>query len=624
VSHSSRSPKPRRRRAANINIRRRRRIALIAFGSGLFAVFAAITLLLARPAPAPQVSATASAPSATVAPDATAQPSARAATSSAIGAEPATPMPSSVITQAADSLFDPARISYAPDFYQFEIQAFLDQQPGQLKSTRFQVGAESQSFAKLLAGLSNLYSFNPQIMLALIQQQSGLLSSERPTPDQLAWALGYQGDGGQRRGLSSQIRWAARELRWATRDFAILAEPLPALSYADGSRQEVSREMGLSRYVLSRLLAPTTTPGQLPASLERFVAVYSQYFGDPRIVPSDWPTPAEPFLTRPAEFNAPVTSFFDHDTPFLRQNGSLHTYWGRSETDIAFAYDGHTGWDYAMAPPDKVLAAAPGRVVFAGNSDDGCASPARAVIIDHGNGYRTLYWHLYSIAVEDGQQVVRGTVLGIAGETGCAIGAHLHLQVQYLGRDVDPYGWCSTADDPWQLNPAGQRSVWLWLDMPTPCGPPPPGTIVVDDGGKGFSSSGEWQSNEIGYAGGSRSAATALGNTAEFPFFARSLGPVSIAIWQPQLPQAGRYRVLAYVPYALNGLDESQEVRYLVRSSEGLHEVTVNTEDSRNWWADLGTYHFDPAEGPMVSVSTMAGDERRGVWVDAVAWVAMP
>lgn len=153
------------------------------------------------------------------------------------------------------------------------------------------------------------------------------------------------------------------------------------------------------------------------------------------------------------EGSFPVSSFFDHDTPFLQKNGSLLTYWGRAETDLTFAYDGHTGWDYAMQPPDKILAAAAGVVVFAGNSDDGCGSPARAVIVDHGNGYRTLYWHLASIAVTIGQAVARGDALGVAGESGCAFGPHLHFQVQYLGRDVDPYGWCGAEPDPGRALP---------------------------------------------------------------------------------------------------------------------------------------------------------------------------
>ena len=47
---------------------------------------------------------------------------------------------------------------------------------------------------------------------------------------------------------------------------------------------------------------------------------------------------------------------------------------------------------------------------------------------------------------------------------------------QYLGRNIDPYGWCSGEPDPWALHPAGAPSAWLWVDRPSPCGPSPPGS----------------------------------------------------------------------------------------------------------------------------------------------------
>ncbi|GAB4432647.1 MAG: peptidoglycan DD-metalloendopeptidase family protein [Chloroflexi bacterium OHK40] len=534
------------------------------------------------------------------------------------------PTPSAVPSatpEPRDPLFDPRRLSYAHGFNGPEIQAFLEARGSPLKDVRFQVGNRSHSFTDVLVGLSSLYSLNPGLILALIDLQSGLVSSSSASAEQLAWALGYRGDGGGRRGLYSQLRWAARELRYATRDYALKgAGPPPPLIFADGTRRDVSPDLPFSRYVLARVLAPTVAPGGLGQRLDGLVNSYTRLFGDPREPPTDWPAPAEPFLTRPMAEQFPVTSFFDHDSPFLGQNGSLHTYWGRVETDGNFAYDGHTGWDYGMGPPDVVLAAADGEVIFAGNSDDGCATPARAVILDHGNGYRTLYWHLASIAVEAGQQVARGAELGVAGESGCAIGAHLHFQVQYLGRDVDPYGWCGVAPDPWASSPAGQVSVWLWQDMPTPCGPAPPGVVVVDDGAPGFVSSGQWQPSEVGYGGGSRFAASSFAGSAARPWRAATLRPAAVVAWQPELPAPGRYRVLAYVPFALNGLDETREQRYLVRHSGGESLVAVNAEDARNWWADLGEYELRPGEA-VVSASTLAGDDRRGIWVDAVAFV---
>jgi murein DD-endopeptidase MepM/ murein hydrolase activator NlpD len=587
-------------------------------------LLALVTVLTAcaQPAP-PQPSPTPAAvlqatPTVTTGPAATSAPLPSATTAPAI--ETPSPLPSVTPAAPTEGFFHPARLSYAPDFADDRLQAFLAEQAGPLKEVRVQIGSRSQSFAAVLTSLSSLYSFSPKVMLALIEAQSGLLTAAQPTSDQIGWAVGYQADG--RRGIYAQLRWASLEIRQALRDYALgYGNSLPPLEFADGSEQQVDPTLSLSRYVLARVLAPTTTPGNLNNRLDRFLNTYSQLFEDPRPAPTDWPEPAEPFLSPPMEEIVPITSFFDHDTPFLQKNGSLLTFWGRSETDIAFAYDGHTGWDYALAPPDLVLAAAEGRVIFAGNSDDGCATPARAVIVDHGNGYRTLYWHLATIEVEAGQVVERGAVLGMAGESGCVTGPHLHFQVQYLGRDVDPYGWCGSAPDNWALNPAGQKSVWLWRNMPSPCGPPPPGIVVVDDRSPGFRSSGEWQQSEIGYNGGSLFIATQRGPVVNRPFVVRDLSRPAVAVWQPELPAAGRYRVLAYIPYALNGLNDARDMRFLIRHNGGLTEFVTDAQDDRNWWVELGVFEFDPEAEPFVSTSNQAADSPLGVWADAIAFV---
>ncbi|WP_238613393.1 peptidoglycan DD-metalloendopeptidase family protein [Candidatus Oscillochloris fontis] len=531
-----------------------------------------------------------------------------------------TPIPPTAIPIPRDALFDPQRLNYAHNFSTPEIQALLEERGSPLATVRIQVGERSQRFTDVLVGLSSLYSINPKLLLALMHYHAGLLNAG--TNDNLAWAMGYQGDGGNRRGIYSQLRWAAREIRAAMREYTLRNpnDPPPPLVFADGTRQPVSADIAFSRYVLARVLAPTTNPGGLGSRLEGLLNTYARIFGDPREPPTDWPALAQPFMVQPMTTIFPVTSFFDHDAPFLRENGGIDTFWGRHETDIAFAYDGHTGWDYAMGPPDAILAAAAGNVTFAGNSDDGCPTPAKAVIIDHGNGYRTLYWHLHRISVEAGQQVAAGEQIGIAGDSGCANGAHLHFQVQYLGRDVDPYGWCGTNPDPWATQAAGQVSVWLWADAPSPCGPPAAGVVVVDDAGPGFSSSGDWLLNEVGYAGGSRYSASSFPGSNTQPWRSAALAPPLVAAWRPQLPSAGRYRVLAYIPYALNGLDESREQRYLIRHRDGESLATLNAEDARNWWADLGTYDFTPTKALVISGS-LTGDLRRGVWIDAIAFV---
>lgn len=567
--------------------------------------------------PWPTLPATVAPPVAPTNPADPADPTAEAPTAAA--EQPPTPA-----GPPTDDFFDPQRFSYAPDFYQPQIDALLQARGSMLADVRFQIGDRSHSFAETLVNLSNLYSFNPKMLLALLEQQSQLLSTPAPTTEQSAWALGFRGEGGKHEGLYSQVRWGAIELRRALRDYAISAQtgtPLPPLRFDDEEErtQEMPPETTLARYVLARLLARTTTPDMLPQKLATFQQTYTGLFGDPRYPLPPQPPTAEPFLQNPLERPVRVTSFFDHDTPFLQPNGSLVAFWGNGDF---YSYDGHTGWDYAAVPPDRVLAAADGTVVFAGNSDDGCYTPAQAVILDHGNGYRTLSWHLSAITVEPGQRVQAGEQIGVVGSSGCSIGPHLHFQVQYLGRDVDPYGWCGDRPDPWAANPAGQESVWLWDYMPSPCAPPPSEYIVVDDSSPGFAVRGEWQQSSLGYAGSARFSSTGPVDLEAPPWQVRRLNSTpNVALWQPELPRPGSYRVLAYVPYILNGLDDARTIRYQVRHSSGASEVLVNGEVAANAWVDLGIYTFDPADESWVSVSSLSDDGGRGIWVDAVAWV---
>lgn len=613
MDYSSRQRYRSRRRGIEA---RRRRIALIA--GAVVLVLAALGLALRRPAAQPSGSAAPTPTKAT--PTAVAAPAAQAATPTvAADPEAAADAPAEPAPPDAAAFFDDRRFTYEPGFYSPQIQAFLETQPGPLKGMSFMVGDRRHSFAEVIVGRTSYSSINPKVILALLESQSRLLSTAKPSSDQIGWAIGFQGESGRWRGLTAQMRWAVRQMVESKVDYP---QYLP-LTYADGSSAPPPPGMSMSAYAIARALAPTTSAARLPALMQRFLETYTQLFGDPRIAPEGWPAPAAPFLARPTEQVMPVTSFFDHDAPALIKNGTLVTYWGRDEQDIAFAYDGHDGWDYAAAPPDLALAAGDGDVVFAGNADDNCAT--RAVIIDHRNGYRTLYWHLDRVDVEIGQQITRGQPVGMIGSSGCANGPHLHFGVQFLGRNTDPYGWCGATPDPWQSHPAGSTSVWLWADRPSPCDAPPPGALVVDTDSPGFAREGDgWQANPVGYGGGSLFVPSMRGIDAAGPPGLRPLARPAVAVWRPDLPAAGRYRVLAYVPYALSGLEDATHVRYRVRYSGGEAETVVSIPDYANDWVDLGTYDFDPSDRPTVSLSNIAEVDGRSIWADAVIWLPVP
>ena len=102
----------------------------------------------------------------------------------------------------------------------------------------------------------------------------------------------------------------------------------------------------------------------------------------------------------------------------------------------------HRGTDFRVISGTPVRAANDGRVVL--------ASPlffeGNCVVLDHGEGLKTIYMHLSEIQVKDGERVKKGQVIALSGGTGRATGPHLHLAVRWEGAYLDPYEITEDAD----------------------------------------------------------------------------------------------------------------------------------------------------------------------------------
>lgn len=94
----------------------------------------------------------------------------------------------------------------------------------------------------------------------------------------------------------------------------------------------------------------------------------------------------------------------------------------------------HQGVDYAIPEGSRVFATADGRVKEIKRS----STSGQTVVIDHGNGYETSYSHLSRISVVRNQQVRRGDIIALSGDTGLSLAPHLHYEVRLNGMRVDP------------------------------------------------------------------------------------------------------------------------------------------------------------------------------------------
>jgi len=143
--------------------------------------------------------------------------------------------------------------------------------------------------------------------------------------------------------------------------------------------------------------------------------------GEDLVIPVSAPVPGNPLAigssarTLPWPVTGPISS------PF-------------GEREIFGHQEFHTGIDIAgpLGTPIRVPLA--GRVVFAGP----LGAYGLAVIIDHGDGFNTLYAHASQLLVNPGQSVTAGQTIAQIGQTGDATGPHLHFETRVDGQPRDP------------------------------------------------------------------------------------------------------------------------------------------------------------------------------------------
>ena len=231
------------------------------------------------------------------------------------------------------------------------------------------------------------------------------------------------------------LHWVAEETSetgtyryWALAGVHALAKPGPhALTLealdAQGQKWTASTDLFVqggdfdtTRIVLPPAASKLLEPELLRRERERLAVVWGE-------------SAAQPLWQ--GEFVVPVRSFW----PITSAFGQRRAY----NSGPASSY--HEGVDYGAKQGAVVLAPAAGRVVLA----EALTVRGNAIILDHGAGVHSGYWHLWQIFVEEGDEVMPGDPLGRVGNTGLSTGAHLHWELRIGAVAVNPLPWTREA-----------------------------------------------------------------------------------------------------------------------------------------------------------------------------------
>lgn len=149
--------------------------------------------------------------------------------------------------------------------------------------------------------------------------------------------------------------------------------------------------------------------------------------------PTEAPTeaPTEPEETKPTE-PAPPTSSEGWIVPCSYIY--ISSPFGERESPTAGASSNHQGIDLAAPEGTPIKAVRSGTVTAARYGSSG----GYQVVINHGDGFSSAYLHMTHYIVGAGQKVTQGQVIGYVGSTGISTGNHLHLEILYNGKRVNP------------------------------------------------------------------------------------------------------------------------------------------------------------------------------------------
>ncbi len=292
-----------------------------------------------------------------------------------------------------------------PNVGAFELETFLNAQPGILKAPEYRNVIQDQA---------DYFGINPKVLLTVIEMQSGLVTNPSPTPQAIANPIGY----GDTPGFVAQMQRVAGRLSesfyWYLYDYQPKrtgSSPSIPLTLRDGTAVQVAGQSNAGTYAMQSVLAEDLDAQRWAkaVSLESpdgFSRTYRRLFPDDDPLDSSNivgvnSTPPSNLLKLPYSCND--TWKFLQGPHDVGGNCGPPNYSDAPRSSLDFG----PGTSCSGTPPEDrwITAAAAGTVL--GVSCNGCL-----VKIDHGNGWQTHYFHVVNAQVSSGQSVSKNARIG--------------------------------------------------------------------------------------------------------------------------------------------------------------------------------------------------------------------
>ena len=323
-----------------------------------------------------------------------------------------------------------SRLVRAPGSASFDVQSFINQQPGFVRIATDIVNGEFFTAAQLVERVALEYSVDARVLLALLEYKSRFLTNPDPDENVRIYPLGAPASplGFDRNGLYRQLTWAADQLNvgyygWKLRGLSIV-------EFSDGARVLYAPDLNAGTVAVQHLLSLHNDyfTWQQQVSSDGFFRTFVALFGDPfanTIDPLVPPSLEQPLLTFP--FPRGETWYY---------TGGPHGAWGSGSAWSAIDF----------APPDDIAtvttscyvsdffatALAPGVIA---RTDEG------TVILDlDGDGDETTGWTILYLHMAERDRIQPGTIVQVGDrigrpscEGGFSTGTHMHLARRYNG-----------------------------------------------------------------------------------------------------------------------------------------------------------------------------------------------